>query len=90
MVVDSANEKVNVYRSNQNFSFSDVIGMAHRGEIGIVLEYASSDNGSILFHYVKVLFCRGLVGVVHYGLIQSVSTLCPDDEFDDLSAERTM
>lgn len=87
MVVNSANEKVNVYRVNPNFSFSDIIGMAHRGDLGIVLERASSDNDSILYHYVKVLFSRGIVGIVHHGLIYSISIRNPGGEFDELEPE---
>lgn len=83
VVVNSANDKVNAYRVNPNFSFADVAGTVDRGDIGIVLDFASSDNGSILFHYVKVLFASGLVGVVHYGLL-CVMSLYGDEEEEGL------
>lgn len=82
VVVSSANDKVNAYRVNPNFSFADVAGTVNRGDMGIVLDLASSDNGSILFHYVKVLFASGLVGIVHYGLLCVMSLYAEEGEGD--------
>lgn len=44
--------------------------MAHNGEMGVVIDYASDEIGSILFHYFKILFQRGAVGIAHGGLIK--------------------
>lgn len=79
IVVSSANDKINAYRVTPDFSFADVAGTVNRGDMGIILDFASSDNGSILFHYVKVLFANGLVGIVHYGLIQVITLKNPED-----------
>ena len=86
VVVNAANDKVNAYRVCPNFSFADVVGMVKRGDMGIVLDDASSENGSILFHYVKVLFSSRIVGIVHYGLLQKVSD---GPDYEEVSEERT-
>lgn len=74
VVVNAANDKVNAYRVCPDFSFANVVGMVTRGDMGIVLDFASSENGSILYHYVKVLFSSRVVGIVHYGLLQKIQT----------------
>lgn len=79
VIVRSANEKINAYTVSPDFSFANVAFNANNGEMGIVLDYASSENGSVLYHYVKVLFQRGMLGIVHGGLL-TVLTLRDEDE----------
>jgi len=81
VIVKSANEKINAYVISPDFSFANVAFNANNGELGIVLDYASSENGSILYHYVKVLFQRGMMGIVHSGLL-TVLTLMVDEELE--------
>jgi hypothetical protein len=69
VVVHSANEFINVYLATPDFSFANVAFSANNGEMGVVLDYASDERGSILYHYVRVLFQRGAVGIAHYGLL---------------------
>ena len=45
--------------------------------MGIVLNNFTERQDNILFHYVQVLFERGLVGIVHAGLLEDVN-----DEFE--------
>lgn len=71
--VASGNKHVNAYRVTSVFSFADVAFTANNGEIGVVLDAASDDVGSVLYHYVRVLFQRGLIGIVHYGLLSVIS-----------------
>ena len=73
VLVNSANKGVNAYTVSPNFSFADVAFIAINGEMGIVLDNASAENGSILYHYVRVLFERGLVGIVHGGLVRVIT-----------------
>ena len=47
--------------------------MPSTGQMGIVLDRANSENGSILYHYIKVLFETGNVGIVHAGLVRVVT-----------------
>lgn len=72
IVVDSANAFINVYSAYGDFSFANVSFTAVNGEMGIVLDYASDEKGSILYHYVRVLFQRGAAGIAHYGLLKIV------------------
>lgn len=88
VVINAANDKVNAYRVCPDFSFADVVGMVTRGEIGIVLDFASSENGSVLYHYVKVLFSSGFVGIVHYGLLQKIQTPDNAEDFIETTEER--
>lgn len=75
VVVNSANEFINVYTLAPDFSFANVAFTAVNGEMGVVLGLAAEETGSILYHYVRVLFQRGMVGVAHFGLL-----LVLDDE----------
>jgi len=70
VIVNSANEFINVYTPTEKFSFANVSFTAHNGEMGVVIDYASDESGSILFHYLKILFQRGAVGIAHGGLIK--------------------
>jgi hypothetical protein len=73
--VNSANEWINVYIPNdEKFSFSEILGSAKNGELGVVLKKYTDNNQDILYHYVKVAFCSGIVGIVHSGLIKIVDT----------------
>lgn len=71
--VHRANYTINVYAAAKNFSFAALIFTALPGEIGIVLNTFTESPDNILFHYVKVLFGRGLVGIVHSGLLESIN-----------------
>jgi hypothetical protein len=70
VAVNSANDFINVYMADPNFSFAKISFMALNGEMGVVIDHASDESGSILFHYVKVLFQRGAVGIAHSGLLR--------------------
>ena len=80
VLVNSANKGVNAYNVSPNFSFADVAFIACNGEMGVVLDNASSENGSILYHYVRVLFARGLVGIVHGGLVKVITLYDPTSD----------
>ena len=69
VVVNSANEFINVYTLAPDFSFANVAFTAVNGEMGVVLGLAAEETGSILYHYVRVLFQRGAVGIAHFGLL---------------------
>lgn len=71
--VKKANPKINAYASSKNFSFSNVVFSAQSGEMGIVLNTFTDRQDNILFHYVEVLFQRGLVGIVHSGLLENLN-----------------
>jgi len=75
VIVNSANEFINVYSVCEKFSFANVSFTAHNGEMGVVLDYASDESGSILYHYVKILFQRGAVGIAHGGLIKILENI---------------
>lgn len=77
VVVNSANEFINVYTLAPDFSFANVAFTAVNGEMGVVLGLAAEETGSILYHYVRVLFQRGMVGVAHFGLLL---VLDPEDD----------
>ena len=77
VVVNSANEFINVYTVAPDFSFANVAFTAVNGEMGVVLGLAAEETGSILYHYVRVLFQRGMVGVAHFGLLL---VLDPEDD----------
>lgn len=79
VIVNSANAFINAYSVGPNFSFANVAFAANNGEMGLVLDAAADERGSILFHYVRVLFQRGAVGIVHAGLLNIV-TLCDLEE----------
>lgn len=79
VIVRSANEKINAYVISRDFSFANVAFNANNGEMGIVLDYASSENGSVLYHYVKVLFQRGMMGIVHSGLLMVITPKNEDE-----------
>ena len=79
VVVNSANEFINVYTLAPDFSFANVAFTAVNGEMGVVLGIAAEETGSILYHYVRVLFQRGMVGVAHFGLLL---VLDPEDDED--------
>lgn len=70
VIVNSANQHINVYAVSPTFSFANVSFTANNGEMGVVIDYASDEAGSILYHYVKILFQRGAVGIAHGGLIK--------------------
>lgn len=69
VVVNSANEFINVYTVAPDFSFANVAFTAVNGEMGVVLGLGANEPGSILHHYVRVLFQRGMVGIAHFGLL---------------------
>jgi len=69
VVVNSANEFINVYTASPHFSFANVAFTAINGEMGVVLGLGADDPGAILHHYVRVLFQRGMVGMAHFGLL---------------------
>lgn len=73
IAVRKANDKVNAYTAAQDFSFANVAFTVTAGEIGIVLNNFTEREDNILFHYVQVLFERGLVGIVHSGLLENVN-----------------
>jgi hypothetical protein len=75
VIVNSANDFINVYTPGEKFSFASVSFTAINGEMGVVLDYASDESGSILYHYVKVLFQRGAVGIAHSGLIKILENI---------------
>lgn len=77
VTVRKANDKVNAYSVSKNFSFANVAFTVTGGEMGIVLNNFTERQDNILFHYVQVLFERGLVGIVHAGLLEDVN-----DEFE--------
>lgn len=77
--VKKANDKVNAYAVSKNFSFSSVAFTASSGEMGIVIETFGERQDNLLYHYVQVLFQRGLVGIVHSGLLDNIN--------DDLNEE---
>lgn len=79
VVVNSANQFINAYNVSPQFSFADVAFVVNNGEMGLVLDPAADEKGSILYHYVRVLFQRGAVGIVHAGLLNIV-TLCDQDD----------
>jgi len=72
VVVNSANEWINVYVSSEKFSFSDILGSAKNGELGIVLKNYADNTHDILYHYIKVAFSSGIVGIVHNGLVKII------------------
>jgi len=73
VMVRSANEFVNAYSAIADFSFANVAFTANNGELGVVLNGYSDERNSILYHYVRVLFTRGQVGIVHGGLLKIVN-----------------
>lgn len=73
VAVDSANPFINAYNATGDFSFANVAFTANNRELGIVIDAAADEKGSILYHYVRVLFQRGMVGIVHYGLLRIVT-----------------
>lgn len=81
VVVNCANTYVNAYRVSPAFSFADVAFTANNGEMGLVLDAAADEKGSILYHYVRVLFQRGAVGIVHAGLLNIVTLCYPEDDW---------
>ena len=80
ITVRKANDRVNAYSVSRNFSFANVAFTVESGEMGIVLNNFTDRQDNILFHYVQVLFERGLVGIVHAGLLENVN-----DEFENCS-----
>lgn len=80
VTVRRANDKVNAYSASNNFSFANVAFTVSGGEMGIVLNNFTDRQDNILFHYVQVLFERGLVGIVHAGLLENVN-----DKFENCS-----
>jgi len=81
VVVNSANSFINAYKVSPDFSFADVAFVANNGEMGLVLDGAADERGSILFHYVRVLFQRGAVGIVHAGLLSIITLRDPDESW---------
>ena len=73
VAVRNANNKVNAYAVSNNFSFANVAFTASSGEMGIVLSNFTDRQDNILFHYVQVLFDRGLIGIVHAGLLENIN-----------------
>jgi len=89
VTVRRANDKVNAYAASSNFSFANVAFTVTGGEMGIVLNNFTDRQDNILFHYVQILFERGLVGIVHAGLLENVNDdfdLCSD--FNDVPKAR--
>lgn len=85
VAVHSANEFVNAYVVAAEFSFANVAFSARNGELGVVLNGYSDERNSILYHYVRVLFCSGKVGIVHGGLLKIVNN-CFETQGSPLSA----
>lgn len=79
VVVNSANQFVNAYSVSPDFSFANVAFTAVNGEMGLVLDAAADERGSILYHYVRVLFQRGAVGIVHAGLLNVMTLWDPEE-----------
>ncbi len=73
MVVHSANQFINAYSAAADFSFANVAFTANNGNMGVVLNTYSDERNSILYHYVRVLFQTGMVGIVHGGLVKIVN-----------------
>lgn len=71
--VRKANDKINAYAAAKDFSFANVVFTVNGSEMGIVLNNFTDRQDNILFHYVQVLFERGLVGIVHSGLLENVN-----------------
>lgn len=69
IIVNASNKSINAYCASKDFSFANVAFAAVNGELGVILNNIASENESILYHYVCVLFERGLIGIVHGGLI---------------------
>ena len=69
ILVNASNKFINAYCASQDFSFANVVFSAVNGELGVILNNVTTKNESILYHYVCVLFERGLVGIVHGGLV---------------------
>lgn len=57
----------------KDFSFANIAFTVPSGEMGIVINTFTDRQDNILFHYVQVLFERGLVGIVHSGLLENVN-----------------
>ena len=88
VVVNAANDRVNAYKVCPDFSFANVVGTVSRGDMGIILDFASSENGSILYHYVKVLFSSKIVGIVHYGLLHNIEVSKAHEDLSEMIEER--
>ena len=73
MVVNSANQFINAYSAAADFSFANVAFTANNDDMGVVLNTYSDERNSILYHYVRVLFQTGMVGIVHGGLVKIVN-----------------
>ena len=69
----SANQFINAYSASADFSFANVAFTANNGDMGVVLNTYSDERNSILYHYVRVLFQTGMVGIVHGGLVRIVN-----------------
>jgi hypothetical protein len=80
VVVHSANQFINAYTAAADFSFANVAFTANNGDMGVVLNTYSDERNSILYHYVRVLFQVGKVGIVHGGLVKIIND---DFEHDD-------
>ena len=71
LLVNGSNEYINVYNGDaDNFSFSDIIGYAKNGEVGVIIKTYEDSQQSLLYHYVKIAFATGMVGIVHGGLLK--------------------
>jgi hypothetical protein len=81
IAVRKANDKINVYAVSNEFSFANIICTATSGEMGIVISNFTDRQDSILFHYVQVLFERGIVGIVHSGLLKNISEEFETNEY---------
>lgn len=73
VVVNSANQFINAYSAAADFSFANVAFTANNDDMGVVLNTYSDERNSILYHYVRVLFQTGMVGIVHGGLVKIVN-----------------
>lgn len=74
ILVNASNKFINAYCASKDFSFANVVFTAVNGELGVILNNVTTENESVLYHYVCVLFERGLVGIVHGGLVTVITS----------------
>lgn len=53
-----------VYHDNQPFEYSAYAFTAVSNDTGVVISRLSENNISILYHYIRVFFSNGKVGVI--------------------------
>jgi hypothetical protein len=85
VAVRSANQFINAYSASADFSFANVAFTANNGELGVVLNTFSDERNSILYHYVRVLFQSGKVGIVHGGLVKIVNEMFEKSDLESVN-----